>query len=563
MTLFHLLRPHPAIYLITALVIFSAFFAGCEKPTQSLASATIVPTPESCDDRILYVSGGQLFSTNLAGDSAYKIPEAGKNIWFPTTSPNNTKVVYWSVVSGYNELWVYDIEQQVNQQITFFNEKLTQADLQNFNVHNAPVWMPNSKQIVFSHLDKLWKIDSSGFNLETLIPMGINFSPAVSPDGNFLAYVSEINQSRNIYIHQMTTGDDWALTKFPVSHRVGSPAWSTDGKQVAFTVSLFEKVDIWIINLDGSNLKRLTNDGFSNSPAWSPGGNKLAFSSGRQDPYHWEIWVMNRDGSSQFSVTRNGGFSPTWIRLLQDRSATSVLPIAAEESETTEPGYEFAKTEPTAIPTAQLVAKAEPTPVPTSKPISPTTVPTPVKTAKVKKPTPKPTTAPTPKPTPEEKIVEVKVDETTAGDKPITDEDDEYEEYEEYADEDESVLPEDALSSTEAENRMVFTPEIEFYFAKDLVKPTSLAKLKQLAEKLNEYPDATLIIQGFMRGPVWFQKTVPILKTLSRARANSVLRHLIVNEKIRQINVTAIGAGDTFPDTGDSEENLVLLVEVK
>jgi outer membrane protein OmpA-like peptidoglycan-associated protein len=599
MTLFNSLCPRPAIYILTVLVLCGAFLSGCKKAPQSKVSATIEPTPQPFEDRILYISGGQLYNTNLAGDSSYKIPEAGKNIWFPTTSPDHSKVVYWSVISGYNELWIYDIAQEVNQQVTFFNEKITQADLQNFNVHNAPVWMADGKQIVFSHLGKLWKIDANGFNLETLIPMGTNFSPAISPDNKFLAYISEINQSRNIYIRQMTTGDEWALTKFPVSHRVGSPAWSPDGKQLAFSVSLFEKVDVWRVNLDGSDLKRLTKDGYSNSPAWSPDSEKLAFSSGRQDPYRWEIWVMNRDGSSQFSVTRNGGFSPAWIRHTQGISTTSLAPpIATEGPVQAEPTAVTAKTKPTAVPTVQTVSKAEPTAVPKSTPIPPTAVPTKIKVAKAKKPTPKPTLAPTAKPTLEPTAVpvieKVEVDETVEdvfgsenesdkttstsksfkGDEPLSDEsaeeDDDvyseyenYEEFEEYADEDESVLPEDEVDSSKAENKIVFNPEIEFYFAKDLIKPASLEKLKKLADTLNEHPDATLIVQGFMRGPGLFRKTLPILKTLSRARANSVLRHLIVNEKIRQINVTAIGAGDTFPDTSDSEENLVLLVEVK
>ncbi|MBN1596377.1 hypothetical protein JW933_10665, partial [candidate division FCPU426 bacterium] len=115
----------------------------------------------------------------------------------------------------------------------------------------------------------------------------------------------------------------------------------------------------------------------------------------------------------------------------------------------------------------------------------------------------------------------------------------------------------------ESGNKIVYAPKIEFYFAKDLIKPDSLPVLKQLAAKLNENPDGTLVVKGYMRGPVLFKKMIPILKTLSRARANSVLRHLIVNEKIRQINVNALGEGDPFPELDADEDRILLLVEIR
>ncbi len=125
-----------------------------------------------------------------------------------------------------------------------------------------------------------------------------------------------------------------------------------------------------------------------------------------------------------------------------------------------------------------------------------------------------------------------------------------YTQYEAYADEDQAILPELNVSVDAKQNRIVYAPAIDFYFAKDLIKPSSLSALKELADELAKHPDSPLIVRGTARGPGWLARVLPLAKSLSRARANSVLRHLIVTEKIKQINVTALGEGDEFPDLG-------------
>ncbi|MCK5218792.1 PD40 domain-containing protein, partial [bacterium] len=314
------------------LLISGLTLNGCKKISSSHKDQpSPIPTPSLHEDLILYTSGGQFFLSNPADDSFSKLADSEKSDWFPAICPDFSSIAYWSNTSGCYELWVYTINQSQRRQLTYFNEKTHRADLQNFNVHNAPTWSPDGKQIIFSRLGKLWIIGRFGFNLETLIDSGLNFSPAWSPDGQFLAYISERKKIRNLYLRRMNTGEVWALTQFPPTHQVGGPSWSPDGRQIAFSLAVHENVDIWVINQNGSQLTQLTRDGHSNSPAWSPDGQKIAFSSGRQDPYHWEIWLMNHDGGGQFSVTRNGGFSPAWLR--KKRVEVETTEWAADETE--------------------------------------------------------------------------------------------------------------------------------------------------------------------------------------------------------------------------------------
>lgn len=92
------------------------------------------------------------------------------------------------------------------------------------------------------------------------------------------------------------------------------PAWSPDGQRIAFVgqhTTSDGGTEIYVINVDGSGLTRLTNSlGDDWRPAWSPDGQKIAFFSfrdayGTTDPGNSEIYVMNSDGSSQTRITYN------------------------------------------------------------------------------------------------------------------------------------------------------------------------------------------------------------------------------------------------------------------
>ena len=76
------------------------------------------------------------------------------------------------------------------------------------------------------------------------------------------------------------------------------PAWSPDGRKIAFLNGRDGNSEVYVMNANGSGQRNLTrNPGNDADPAWSPDGRKIAFVSNRDG--NDEIYVMNADGSGQ------------------------------------------------------------------------------------------------------------------------------------------------------------------------------------------------------------------------------------------------------------------------
>jgi TolB protein len=83
-----------------------------------------------------------------------------------------------------------------------------------------------------------------------------------------------------------------------------SPAWSPDGRRIAFAGPCCEDSNgaIYVVDADGSNLHRLTS-GFDAAPAWSPDGTSLVFS--RQADIYPDVWIVRSDGTAPHLLVKH------------------------------------------------------------------------------------------------------------------------------------------------------------------------------------------------------------------------------------------------------------------
>ncbi len=139
---------------------------------------------------------------------------------------------------------------------------------------------------------------------------GIDASPAWSPDGSQIAFVSERSGGPQIYVMNADGSAPHRVT-FAGSHNT-DPSWSPKGDRIAF-VGRDGGFDVFTVRTDGGGMTRVTQGiGDNEDPSWSPDGEYLAFSSTREGGAH--IWIASADGDFQTKVTsgRGGYTNPNW-----------------------------------------------------------------------------------------------------------------------------------------------------------------------------------------------------------------------------------------------------------
>jgi TolB protein len=199
---------------------------------------------------------------------------------------------------------------------------------------NWEFWSPDGKQIVFnegpaaaSGVGEIWLMNADGSN-QRLVVVEENFSddrPSFTPDGNSILFnrCSRLAEECAIYRIGVDGSGLRALTKYELGILDLSASASPDGQSLLFTGISHDGIiaALFLKGSDGSPLQRLTPVPLSpRQPNWSPDGKTIAFSTHCCNPQNQEIWTVRPDGSELRRLTNNGNdyfagphdFHPSW-----------------------------------------------------------------------------------------------------------------------------------------------------------------------------------------------------------------------------------------------------------
>jgi Tol biopolymer transport system component len=297
---------------------------GLRRVSEANEVPDVWPTWSPDGNRIAYVegstwTGGRLWVVDADGTDAIALGRPSDVDHRPAWSPDGSSVAVGrcrAVRAPHCRLALVGVPSGTQRFLT--------EDPPHMRWIAGPLWAPGGRTLFFaSYVDRadfeLYAAQADGRGIEALTQNDVDdTSPAVSPDGDTIAFVRGPTGDGEIYTTGLFGGPARRLTRNRFVHDT-DPAWSPDGSQLVFASTRGTgRSHLFVMRSDGTGVRRLTSGGAADSdPAWSPDGSRIAFVS--QPPCtdecrYPQVWVVDARGGEPRLLTDEHDLSlaPAW-----------------------------------------------------------------------------------------------------------------------------------------------------------------------------------------------------------------------------------------------------------
>ncbi len=306
---------------------------AASSPTPDLFATLSAATPLSADSTaqavVPIVPGGEPFGQIAFTCQLFKIQASNqiciinadgtgfrrltvddtKQHYYPSVSPDGKSVIY----AAFREPNIYEI-----YEVDIASGVITQLTDRLGNL-NGPEISPDGSTIAFklstANANELWLMDRDGSNPRK-IPIATGWDPTWSPDGSMILFASDMQGGVQLFRIRLDGSELQKISNLPSIR--GRSDWSPDGQFIVTYSGEPWNRDVYIMNADGSNARMLSpTGGNSQGPSFSPDGQWVTFTSYFDkygDDHGCEIYIMRLDGTDVRRLTNNGycDYQPRW-----------------------------------------------------------------------------------------------------------------------------------------------------------------------------------------------------------------------------------------------------------
>ena len=325
------------LVLAIALVVMLAS-CGAQKSERGSSKSN----PSSHNGKIAFVGSGGLSMVNPDGSGLSKLATKPVEDYFPAWSPDGKRIAFEAAnpPSGVEAAYPLSMDPTapaysldlylVNADGSRLKHITTDPKTHDFNKvmdDRMPSWSPDGTRVAFARLRMEWMRGSRGKDESGIYTIGVDGTglrqltdnrgdeyPAFSPDGKKIAFDRLTKATRGIYTVNTEGGGLKRLSDSPKGLWDTAPSWSADGTKIVFDrVDFGSTYDVFLMNSEGTHLRKLTGKtGDAFSPDFSPDGKRIVY-VGRKRGSGANLYAMNADGTNIRKLAQtHGGYEPDW-----------------------------------------------------------------------------------------------------------------------------------------------------------------------------------------------------------------------------------------------------------